>query len=408
MNVVRLIASRYVWPRRLSVISIIGGISVVGITIGTAALIIVMSLFNGFRQVAYDLMIGFGPHLQIVASEGAALPDPDRAMAAMHAAKVQAASMSTVSRMVVMFGSATGVVDAVGVDADTEGTLAGPRSSVFVGTFATQPKDEIASITIASGVAEQLGLYVGDTVRLLAPRTIERAVRTLSMPDGVPAVVRGIFQSNAARDVDQSRVYVATTTVQQLTGLQRPTAIDAILMDPHDASDLVPMLQERLGSAYQVRTWADVNRGLVDTMELERLGSFVVLLLIIIVAAFNVVVALTLGVVEKRRDIGVLLTLGLRPSDVQAMYVRQGLTLGIVAVAVGVLIGVGISWGQMTFHWIAFDMQQGYLVPALPMDVHILDVVIIAAVGIVLAAGAAIYPARKAARTQISDAIRAD
>lgn len=408
MNVVRLIASRYVWPRRLSVISIIGGISVVGITIGTAALIIVMSLFNGFRQVAYDLMIGFGPHLQIVASEGAVLPDSDHALAVLQSVELRAVSRSTASRMVVMAGSATGVVDAVGVDADTLGTLEGPRTSVFVGTFATQPHLDVASITIASGVAEQLGLYVGDTVRLLAPRTIERAVRTLSMPDGVPAVVRGIFQSNAARDVDQSRVYVAAATVQQLTGLQHPTSIDALLADPHHASELVPALQERLGSAYHVRTWADVNRGLVDTMELERLGSFIVLLLIIIVAAFNVVVALTLGVVEKRRDIGVLLTLGLRPSDVQAMYIRQGLALGIVAVAVGVLIGVGISWGQMTFHWIAFDMQQGYLVPALPMDVHVLDVLIVAGVGIVLAAGAAVYPARMAARMQISDAIRVD
>lgn len=412
MSVVRLIAARYVWPRRLSVISIIGGISVVGMTIGTAALIIVMSLFNGFREVAHQLMIGFGPHLQVVAAQGRALPDPEKALGALREVGLTHASLSSGSRIVLTAGGRTSVVEAVGVQSDTLAVLRGPREATFVGGFATQAEEGIASIVVASGVAERMGVYVDDTVALLAPEAIERAVQTMVLPRGIPAVVRGIFQSNAARDIDHRRVYLSQSILAHATGRAQATSADAVFDDAVQAVDVAEKNAERLrgmlGPAYAVRTWADVNRGLVETMKLERVGSFIVLALIVVVAAFNVLVALSLGVVEKRRDIAVLLTLGLRPRDIRLMYIRQGLALGIVAVGIGVLLGVCLTWGQITFSWISFDVSQGYLVPALPMKIELLDVLLTAGVGLLLAATAAAYPAGRAARTQIADALRSE
>jgi lipoprotein-releasing system permease protein len=271
---------------------------------------------------------------------------------------------------------------------------------------------DVASLVVASGVAERMGVYVGDTVELLSPQAIERAVNTMTLPRGVRAVVRGIFQSNAAREIDHSRVYVSQSALGRAIGTVAATSADAVYVSAAQAVEQAESSAERLrtmlGPGYTVRTWADVNRGLVETMKLERVGSFIVLALIIVVAAFNVLVALSLGVVEKRRDIAVLLTLGLRPRDIRMMYIRQGLALGIVAVGIGLLLGVGLTWGQITYSWISFDVSQGYLVPALPMKIEVLDVLLTAAVGLVLAATAAAYPAGRAARTQIADALRSE
>lgn len=408
MNVPTFIARRYLRPRRWSIISVIGAISVIGIVIGTAALIIVMSLFNGFRSVAHNLMIGFGPHVQVVSAKGARLEHPDDLLKKIDSVTTEPRSLSVSSRMVVLAGDRTGVVNAVGVTADSLRTLAGPRHAVFVGTFATEYFDGIPSITIASGVAENLGLFIGDTVELLAPETIERGLRTMSMPQGQRAVVRAIFQSNAARDVDHTRIYMAADIVSRLTRDNRPTSIDLVMASPLQASTLAADLRGVLPSDVEVRTWEDLNRGLVDTMKLESMGSFIVLALIVLVASFNVLVSLTLGVVEKRRDIAVLLTIGLQPKDIRRVYLVQGLTLGGIAVVLGVAIGLLVSWGQITFQWITFDMSAGFLVPALPMEIQALDVVLTAAVGLALAATAAIYPAARASRTLVADAIRVE
>ncbi len=408
MNVPHWIARRYLRPRRFSVITMIGAISVVGIVIGTAALVIVMSLFNGFRGVARDLMIGFGPHLQVVSAKGARLGNADALERSILSAVNARVAQTISSRLVLLAGDRTGVVSAVGVASDTLPTLEGPRRSVFVGSFATESFDGIPSITIASGVAEQLGLFIGDTVRMLAPETIESGLRTMTMPRGQQAVVRAIFQSNAAREVDHSRVYLSAGVLGGLTRDERPSSIDLMVASPLHASELAAALRALLPKHVEVRTWEDLNRGLMETMRLESMGSFIVLALIVLVASFNVLVSLTLGVVEKRRDIAVLLTIGLQPRDIRRMYLVQGLTLGSVAVVLGVAIGLLVSWGQITFQWITFDMSAGFLVPALPMEIQAVDVILTAAVGLALAATAAIYPASRAARTIVAEAIRVE
>jgi lipoprotein-releasing system permease protein len=141
-------------------------------------------------------------------------------------------------------------------------------------------------------------------------------------------------------------------------------------------------------------------------MQLERLGSFLVLALIIVVAAFNIVVALTLSVRQKRRDIAVLRTMGLRARDIQRIWLLQGVLLGTSSVVIGTLLGLGLCWGQQRFSWIAFDMAEGFLVPALPVVIHSADVVIVAVTALALSLVAAIYPARRASQLMIVDGVR--
>lgn len=400
MTVPFLIARRYLRPRKLSVISIIGMISVIGIVIGTAALVIVLSLFNGFRGIANDMMVSFGPHITI---SPVSSPFGSPASSLENSPK---SSPVRQSKLVLQHSRRSGVVQAVGVQREDDPILRGLKRSTFVGRFHIAPFEGIESLVISTGVAESLQLFVGDTVQLMSPEQIERALTTMSMPTTQRAVVRAVFQSNAARDIDQYRVYTSYDLVSRLTGDDRPTSYDIMLDDPQQAPEIAASLQAKYGSSAVVQTWEDLNRGLVDTMKLERLGSFLVLTLIVIVAAFNVLVSLTLGVVEKRRDIAILQTIGLTPKDIRTIYVIQGLVYGVVSVVIGLLIGLGICYGQQTFRWIRFDMSEGFLVPALPLEVHAADVIIVAVVGLALASVAAIYPAKRAVEMNIADNVR--
>ena len=261
---------------------------------------------------------------------------------------------------------------------------------------------------VAAGLCETLNLYLGDTITLISPTQIEAAITTMMMPSGRRVVVRGIFQSNVSREIDASYIYVSDIVMKGLLRSEEPTAWDIRLDNPQNATAFAQGLRASMGPDARIETWEDMNRGIYDTMRLERIGSFIVLTLIILVAAFNILVSLTLGVVEKRRDIAILKTVGLTDTQIRNVFLYQGLMIGLISVSVGVVIGLAVCIGQQTFHWISFDMSQGFLVPALPLEVHSLDVATVAIVGLVLACTAAIYPAHRASRALVIDGIRSE
>lgn len=404
MTIVRTIALRYLRPRRINFITIIGILSMIGIVIGTAALIIVLSMFNGFRNVARDLMVGFGPHLRIVPTQGAVLSDTARLL---HAARaVGTAAPVTETRLVLQYAGLTGVATAVGVPANA--TMDGVRRSVFEGSFVTTDESGMPGLVLGLGLAERLQVIPGDTVTVLSPEMIEAALATMIRPGGRRAVVRGLFQSNTLREVDNGVLFTSDALVRAITRRDGRSAIDITVRRVDDVHEIASSLQSAVGNAARVLTWQDINRGLYDTMRLERIGSFIVLTLIVVVAAFNILVTLTLGVIEKRRDIAVLKTIGVTDRDVSRIFMLQGVLLGVASVVLGVILGVGLVLGQQTFGWLRFAEGAGYLIPVLPVEVHGLDVVLTALTGVVLATMAAIYPARRAARAMVAESIRVE
>lgn len=406
MNLSSRIAVRYLRPRRWNFISIIGLLSMIGIAIGTAALIVVMSIFNGFRSVANDVMIGFGPHLRVVPSKGALLRDTSRILAA--ARRAGTAMPVATSRVVLQRDGITAVAQAQGLPLGT--VPEGVATRMIAGRFNVHPPqpEDVPGLVIGIGLVEKLQTFIGDTVLVLSPEMIEQALTTLMPPSGRRAVVRGVFQANSMREIDNATVMTSDVLVHRLSRRNDVNAVDVTIAHPLQAVSVAETLQQELGDAVHVLTWQDLNRGLFDTMQLERIGSFVVLALIIVVAAFNILVTLTLGVSEKRRDIAVLKTLGATDADIARIFRLQGLMIGAVSVVVGTTIGIALVLGQKTFSWIAFDMSAGYLVPALPVELHGTDVLATAVTALLLAALAAVYPARRAAGAVVADGIRVD
>lgn len=384
------IALRYIRPRRFSFIGLIGVLSGLGIIIGTAALIIVMSLFNGFRDVAHDLMTSFGPHLRVVPAAGSIIDG-----------RSQGWSPIWTATLVVQAPQGTSVVQSVGVDSTDNATLHSLKGALLAGSWRVDARDGIARAVVSSGLAQSLNLFLGDTLSLISPQQVESSLTMMTIPTGTPIIVHGVFQSNASREVDASTIFLPAETMKPLAGSVVPTEWHIRLTDP-DSSDLVAArLRSELGSRAEVETWQQMNQGVYDTMRLERLGSFLVLMLIVVVAAFSILVSLTMGVVEKRHDIAMLKSMGLSNAMIARIYVWQGLIIGGVSAGLGTLVGLALCYGQQTFHWIRFDMAQGYLIPALPLNVQTSDVVIVAVSSVVIASAAAIYPARRAAALEL-------
>lgn len=396
------LALRYVRPRR-NFITVISLLSVTGIIIGSAALIIVMSIFNGFRDVATQLMTHFGPHAKIVPTSSALILNVDSIIAQLPSYATGVPIVE--SSIVVQHRTTTGVALALGIQPTDAPQMVGVRSSVVIGAFVPVVFDNIAGAVIGAGLADRLNIFPGDTVVVYSPAQIERALTSLVRPAGKRVVIRGVFQSNASRDADDTWFVTDATTISSITGIASPTSIDVMLADPAAIDPFLHDVKGALGSAARVQSWKELNSGLYDTMRLERMGSFVVLMLIIVVAVFNVLVSLTLGVTEKHRSIAVLRTIGASASLIRNTWIVQGLILGVGATTIGCGIGSALAWSQE--HWGWLHLSGGsFLVPIMPVSLHWQDVAVTAIVSIVLTSMASIYPARRAASLRIADAIR--
>lgn len=393
MNSSVTIALRYIRPRRLSAIGLIGGISVVGIAVGTAALIIVLSLFNGFRGVAIDSMTSAGPHVRVVGNAASIVSGITGVALASHVYQ---------STLVVQLPGRTTAARTLGIG-NTPAVIDDLARSTVIGVADIAHRQDLSGAIVSLELAEALNVYLGDTLVVLAPEAIESSLLTMSIPTGVRVEVRGILTPATSGASTSVQMYMLDSV---LTSIARASAVaytDIRLVDANRADNVAQTLRER---GFQAKPWREMHRTMFDMMRLERIGSFIVLSLIVVVAAFNILVSLTLGVMEKRRDIAILKAIGATDRQIHQIFQLQGLAFGVGSVLVGSLLGVGLCIGQRTFQWIRFDITQGYAIPALPVDVYALDVIIVACMGILCAGLAAQYPARRAARIVVADAVR--
>lgn len=393
MNSSVTIALRYIRPRRLSAIGLIGGISVVGIAVGTAALIIVLSLFNGFRGVAIDSMTSAGPHVRVVGNAASIVSGITGVALASHVYQ---------STLVVQLPGRTTAARTLGIG-NTPAVIDDLARSTVIGVADIAHRQDLSGAIVSLELAEALNVYLGDTLVVLAPEAIESSLLTMSIPTGVRVEVRGILTPATSGASTSVQMYMLDSV---LTSIARASAVaytDIRLVDANRADNVAQTLRER---GFQAEPWREMHRTMFDMMRLERIGSFIVLSLIVVVAAFNILVSLTLGVMEKRRDIAILKAIGATDRQIHQIFQLQGLAFGVGSVLVGSLLGVGLCIGQRTFQWIRFDITQGYAIPALPVDVYALDVIIVACMGILCAGLAAQYPARRAARIVVADAVR--
>lgn len=404
------IALKYVFSfsRSFNFITVVSIISFVGIAVGIAALICVISIFNGFREFTESRLVKNDPHIRIEPESGARLADPEKIIEiARKTDGVINAAPLTQGRIVAQSGSEIQIVLLSGMNVGDVESLYDVDRSIILGSFFQYPSD-LPQVFIGSGISRRLGAYPGDTLSLSTPAMIESSVRTMRRKPGLNAVVSGVFKTNFD-EYDDFYVFADRELVAKLFDLPKGSAgaIDIRTNDFKTAEITAKIISEKLPGGYSIFTWKDLHKDLFGVMEFERMVAFILLGLIVVIAVFNELASLSMTVVEKRSDIAVLKSMGATPGMIRAVFVKAGLIVGGASSIIGTALGLGLCYGQIRWNWFSFD-SGAYLIPGIPVSVHATDVIIIAAFGLILSLFAGLYPASRAAKTIIASSLRND
>jgi lipoprotein-releasing system permease protein len=406
LSLERSIALRYlVSKRQFGLVTIISFISVVGVTIGVAALVIVLSVFNGFGGLVTSILVNFDPHVRVEFPEKAAAPTYEPVLKYTRTrSELQGISLFAVGKAVVVSRNLNRVINVKGVEADKIGTVSGLGERIVLGSLDfTGPKRN--GIVLGMALADRLGTVVGDTVSVVSLAGSETALLQLGQPLIRRFQVIAIYESNN-KDYDSYYAFVSLPAAQSL--LEMGSAVSGVeirLRSINESDRFKSLLLKEFGDRFRVLTWYDLHRDLYSVMTIERWMAYIILSLIIGVASFNLLGSLTMSVLEKTRDVGILKTMGATNRSIIKIFMFEGILVGVVGSVLGLLLGLLVVWLQSQYHMFPLDPSV-YIIPAIPVEVHVIDLITIAVTAIALCSLAALYPAKRAASFIPVEAIR--
>ena len=395
--------------RRNGFISFISGVSMLGIALGVAALIIVLSVMNGFQKEVRERMLSVVSHIEVLAPGGAALLDLPVALQQLrsHPQVVGAAPFVAAQALLARGETMKGVV-LRGIDPALEGEvtdLAAAHPEVLA-----QLQPGAFRVVLGLELARQLGVRVGDVVTLVAPSGQVTPAGVL--PRLKQMTVAGLFHSGHY-EYDAALALMHVEDAQRLLRLEGPTGVRLKLHDLHQAPAVARELAHTLTEHLVLRDWTQQNKTWYAAVQLEKRMMFIILTLIVAVAAFNLVSTLVMTVQDKRADIAILRTLGASPRSIMAVFVVQGALVGVVGTLAGLLLGLAVAWNidvivpaiERLLHT-SFLPQDIYLISHMPSDPQAGDIVPIALISLVLAFVATVYPSWRASRVNPAQALR--
>lgn len=407
-----LIARRYLLGfRSASLISVITGISVVGMALGVASLIVVLSVMNGFYDVVRDMLVSIDPHVRLVGSEGRGLSEADAAEIADGALSMPGVVSATTyveGKALIIHEGASDVNRVMivrGVDAsETE-------HEVVMGSFDVRDRGMIMGL----GLGQRLGLIpgadgtsAGQVTLFSAPGLARMLTRVFTLPKVHQFEVRGLYSLEST--YDNTHVFIGMEEAQDLFHLGGAvTGVELRLDDLDKAASVKEQLQYRLADrGIQVQTWYDLQKALYDVMRLEKWGASLVLILISIVAAFNIVGSLTMVVIEKRRDMGVLQSMGASRRDIRRIFMLEGGLVGLLGAGTGLVMGLGIALVQQHFALVPIAGAESFVINAYPVSIRLPDCLLIGLLSFGLCILAAVYPAWRASNTPVAEAVKVE
>lgn len=406
MKFERFIASRYLRSKRsLGFVTLISVISIAGITIGVAALVIVLSVFNGFNTLVTSLLVSFDPHLRLEAKDRSSMMAYDSLLRTIDGLEhVSGRSPFVQGKALIIKRSQMRVVTVKGIDGETIRQVSGLAEKMVLGELSLSGADGNAMV-LGINLADRLGVVVGDTIAIVSPSSVASPLAQLGVPLIRRFHVAGMYETNN-KDYDAAYAFVPLQAAQRL--FQRGDGIDGVdirFENIEQAADAQGELEETYGEQFRVLSWYDLHRELYTVMQIERWAAYVILMLIVGVASFNLLGSLTMTVIEKTRDIGVLRTMGMQSTGVAKIFVYEGLYVGMIGTCLGLLLGLLVVWLQQTFAIFPLDSTV-YIIAALPVEVRWYDLVVVSVASVGLALIAARSPARRAAGLIPVEAIR--
>ncbi|KAA0210370.1 MAG: ABC transporter permease [Ignavibacteriaceae bacterium] len=406
MKLENFIARRYLFSKRkINFITIITGISVIGVTIGVAAMIIVLSVFNGFNQKVTSILVNFDPHLRIESANGELLTDYHSIQQKLDKAGYSRSSPFTLTKGMVSSEQLNKVLYVKGVDAQTVDKVSGIKDVVVLGEFDLKNTGEVGGIVIGRPIAGELRALTGDTITLLSPVGLEHSLTQFVKPVTKRFVVRGIFDSDN-KEYDSKYAYISLENAAELFELgDGVQGVEIRLNDINESDDAKEKLKEIFGNNFKIMTWYDLHKDFYSILKIERLVAFIILSIIILVASFNILASLTMTVIEKKRDIGVLKSMGATDKTITKIFLTEGVAVGLIGMIAGSIIGLAVTLAQKYFEFYRIDSSV-YKFDALPVELRYTDFIFVPLAAFVLCFLASLYPSRKAAKQNPVESIR--
>jgi lipoprotein-releasing system permease protein len=396
------IAKRYLLKgRKTSFISIISLVSIIGITIGVAALIIALSLINGFQNDIKSKILNSTSHIMINNIIGDGLEGHDQVIKMIKSRFKDIKSISPiVSGTVLIKSGARKTYGAIlwGMDLDSA------KEKTWLKQMANgQLPFNKNDLILGENIADKLNLFKNDSCILVTPQPVLSPYGI--MPKIKKVTISGIFKSGLY-EVDNGTVITNLKTAQKLFNLKdKISFIQVYLKDAFDSEKVAAKLKEILPYNLQVTTWKDLNASLYSALDLEKTIMFFTLTLIIIVASLNIIAGLILLVIQKIKDIGILLSYGATPKMIKKIFFIQGGIIGILGTSAGVIVGTFFCYLANTFEWIKVPAEI-YQMSHVPFTLGTLDLIKVITVSLIISFTATIIPSIKAASINVVDAIK--
>jgi lipoprotein-releasing system permease protein len=390
------IARRYLRSRqRHGFLSLITLISILGVIVGTSVMVFALAIMKGFELEVKQRIVGTTAHISVFHrfADGIADWEPlETQIAAVD--EVVAVAPFIYYKAAISSADANDGVIVRGIVPEKEAEVTRLRESMVKGDWNLRP-DSGRGIMLGRVLADRLGCKLGD-------ETVLYSLRGEALSEGMPPrimkfVVTGIFETGMY-EYDASLCYIQLADAQRLFLLPgKVTGFQAKVADWNRADQVAVGIEARLDGDLYATDWMQMHRNLFSWMEIERVWAIVALSLIVTVAAFNIVSTLIMVVIDKRREIAVLKTLGVPSSGVRAIFMWQGSIIGIVGTVLGLALGLAMCWAQSTFNLVSLPPEI-YFIDSLPVIVDAEDVIVVGVLAILISFLATIYPARRAAR----------
>ena len=401
------VARRYLFSKqKQAFIYVISLMSVLGVALGVAALVVVLGVYNGLTTDMREKILGANAHGVVLSSlpDGFSL-DPEVMDRILDTPGVRGATPFIYSE--VMLSAGTGVKGLIlrGID-----PIGAPKVLSMLQTIKRGSVADLASKTSPPGIilgeelTKRLGLALGSRINLLSPSGQRSS--TGFQPRIRPFTVVGIFKTGMY-EYDSSMAFLSLSACRDLLGLDPGylSGIEITVDDLFKADTVTAALNERVGYRFYARSWMDMNANLFAALKLEKIGMFILLAMVVLIGSFSIVATLVMLVMEKTKDIAVMMSMGATRGMIRRIFMYQGVMIGFVGTMLGYALGLSVGYLLKKYQFIKLP-ENVYTLDHLPIIITVPDVLIIGASAMLLCFLSTLYPARQASRLKPAEALR--
>ena len=400
------VALRYLFSRRKQTfIYIISIMSILGVAIGVGALVVVLGVYNGLTTDMRDKILGANAHAIVMSYIPSAFENRSDLLDRVRSVKgVTGATPFIYTEVMLSAGGGVKGVVLRGIDPQSAPSVLSMLRQMRSGSAADLEREGTPGLIIGEELAKRLGLGMGSRVNLLSPS----GQKTTSgyAPRVRPFEVVGIFKTGMF-EYDSSLGFVTLGASRDVLGLPENylSGVELTVDDVYKADKISTLVSTELGSPFYVRSWMEMNANLFAALKLEKIGMFILLAMVVLIGSFSIVTTLVMLVMEKTRDIAIMMSMGATSGMIRRIFMFQGTIIGVIGTLLGYALGLSLGWLLKRYQFIKLP-ENVYTLDHLPIIISLSDVLIIGASAMLLCFLATLYPARQASRLQPAEALR--